>query len=439
MNFRELIKLLDEEGELVKVSKEVDPYLELAAVHSQLGEKPALYENVKESRYKVVAGICSSRKYFAKALGVGISEITKTLAEALKNPTEPKLVEKAPCQEVVERDVNLNSIPIPTHFETDGGPYITSAIAVVKDPDYGRNVCFHRLMKTSENTFTIRVVKDRGTDTALKKALAKGKELEIAFCIGAPIQAMLAAATSPPMDVDEFSVANALGEMSLVKCVTKDIEVPASSEIVLEGRITSKTDVEGPFVDLTNTLDIEREQPVVEIDCITHRKDALYHALLPAGPEHKLLMGMPREPTIFNEVNKVCACKEVLITPGGCSWLHAAIKIKKNSPDDGKKAIQAAFKGHTSLKHCVVVDEDINIHDPDQIEWAIATRFQADKDLVMMKKQPSSSLDPSAEKPEGKKAITTKVGIDATIPWGADKKKFERVNYRKIDLNNYGL
>ena len=422
MNFRELVSWLEANGELARV-----------------GEKAILYENVKGSEYKVVSGICSSRRYFAKALGVDENQLIKSMANAIEHPAKAELVENAPCQEVVERKANLNSLPILTHFETDGGPYITSAIAVIKDPKYGRNVCFHRLMKTGENTFTVRIVEGRGTDTALRAALSKGKELEIAFCIGAPIQAMLAAATSPPKGVDEFSIANALAKTPLVKCITKDLEVPASSEIVLEGRITGNKGIEGPFVDLTNTMDFERQQPVVEIDCITHRKDALYHALLPGGPEHKLLMGMPREPTVYNEVNKVCDCRDVLITPGGCSWLHAAIQIKKRAPDDGKKAIQAAFKGHKSLKHCVVVDEDVDIHDPSQVEWAIATRFQADKDILLMENQPSSSLDPSAEKPEGKKAITSKAGFDATIPWGKDKKEFKRVRYKKLSLNDYGL
>ena len=127
-------------------------------------------------------------------------------------------------------------------------------------------------------------------------------------------------------------------------------------------------------------------------------------------------MGMPKEPTIFNEVNKVCECKDVYITPGGCSWLHAVVQIKKKNHDDGKKAISAAFEGHKSLKHCVIVDDDIDIYNPHDVEWAIATRFQADKNVVILPNQPGSSLDPSGDLTEGKKATTCKMGLRRNNP-----------------------
>lgn len=232
-------------------------------------------------------------------------------------------------------------------------------------------------------------------------------------------------------------MANSLEETKLVKCKTINIEVPADSEFVLEGKITREKVKEGPFLDLTETYDRVREQPVIEIKKITHRKGAIFHALLPGKGEHKLLMGMPKEPTIFNEVNKVCKCKNVLITPGGTSWLHAIVQIKKEKEDDGKRAIEAAFRGHGSLKHCLIVDDDINIYDPSEIEWSIATRVQADKNITIMKDQPGSSLDPSAYQEEGKKALTAKAGVDATIPFGKTDKGFKKEKYNKIDLKNY--
>jgi 2,5-furandicarboxylate decarboxylase 1 len=136
-------------------------------------------------------------------------------------------------------------------------------------------------------------------------------------------------------------------------------------------------------------------------------------------------MGTPREPTIFNEVNKVTKCIDVLISPGGCSWLHGIIKIEKQSEEDGKKSIEAAFKGHSSMKHCFIVSEDINIFNPNEIEWSLATRFQADKDLIIMKNQKGSSLDPSAD---SNTRITTKCGFDLTKPIGKDK------DYKKVEF-----
>ena len=152
------------------------------------------------------------------------------------------------------------------------------------------------------------------------------------------------------------------------------------------------------------------------------KEGAAFHGLLPGGLEHKTLMGMPREPTIYKEVSKVCRVKDVYITPGGCSWLHGAVSIYKEGPEDGKKAIEAAFRGHKSMKHVFVVDDDIDIHNPNELEWAMATRFQGDRDMVL-KHEKGSSLDPSSDL---ETRMTTKIGFDLTIPWGRDKKDFQK-------------
>ncbi len=247
----------------------------------------------------------------------------------------------------------------------------------------------------------------------------------------------LAASMSPPPGVNELAVANALAPTPVVKCLTHDLYVPADAEIVLEGRITRQTVSEGPFMDLTETMDITRRQPVIEIDLITHRRDPIFHALLPGGLEHKLLMGMPKEPTIFAAVDQVTRCTGATITPGGASWLHAVVQIDKQGPDDGRLAIEAAFRGHGSLKHVWVVDTDVDIYDPAQVEWAMATRFQADRDLYVYANQPGSSLDPSGTHVPGRKSLTAKMGLDCTIPWGADSSQYERGEYGAVDLSRY--
>jgi len=367
-------------------------------------------------------------------LNIKKEQLLHKLFSAIENPLPPDVVEKGECQEIVEKDVDLTKLPIMRYTEKDGGKYIASAIAIIKDPELGRNTCFHRLMLLDKNKFVARIVEERGTDTALKKS---GGELDIAMCIGNSTAVLLAAATSLPKGVDELGMANALEKMELVKCKTIDVEVPRDCEIVLEGRITKEKASEGPFLDLTGIVDKVRQQPVIEVNCITHREKPIYQTILAGRNEHKFLMGMPREPTIFSEVNKVCECKDVYITPGGCSWLHAVVQIKKKSPDDGKKAIRAAFEGHRSLKHCVVVDDDINIYDQNDVEWAIATRFQADKAAVILPNQRGSSLDPSGDLTEGKKARTCKMGLDATIPIKETGKGFEKEGYRKVDLKKF--
>jgi len=434
VSLRDFIQQARQAGYLVEIHREVSPHLELARVAAALDGRPVLFHHVMGSRFPVVVGAGSAREYYAWACGVSSDRLLPMLASALEHPRPPEIVENGACQQVVESGVHLDCLPILTHLPTDSVPYITAGVAIIHDPDYGRNVSFHRLMVTGPRTVVARIVEGRGTDTAWRKAQGC---LPVAICIGNSLPVLLAASMSPPKGVDELGIANAMQPTRLVQCKTVDLQVPAESEFVLEGHITHQLADEGPFLDLTETMDFVRQQPVVVIDCITHRRDAIYQALLPGKLEHKLLMGMPREPTIFAAVSQVCECRDVVITPGGTSWLHAVVSIVKHGPEDGRRAIEAAFAGHGSLKHVVVVDDDINIHDPAEVEWAIATRFQANRDLVVLADQPGSSLDPSATHVPGQKTRTDKMGLDATIPWGGKRKEYERMPYEKVDAREY--
>ena len=433
MNLRFFLNKARESRLLTVVTDEVDPYLEMAQVISRLEGAPLLFERAKGYDCSVVASLCGARENLAVGLGVEVGQLLFTLADAVAHPSVPPVVESGPCQEVVEEQVDLETLPILTHLPQDAGPYITAAVAVTKDSDHGRNVSFHRLLRLDHSHLVARLVEGRGTDMLLKKSPG---DVEVAICIGNSLPVLLAAATTPSPDVDEFSIANALHPTTLVKCLTVDLEVPSDTEIVLEGHFTRATAPEGPFLDVTGTMDIVRQGPIVEVSCITRRHDAIYQALLPGGLEHKLLMGLPREPTIFAEVSKVCRCVNVLLTPGAGTWLHGVVQIRKQDADDGRRAIEAAFRGHPSMKHVVVVDEDIDIYDPAEVEWAIATRFQADRDLMVLENQPSSSLDPSATHAPGEKSRTTKMGLDATIPWrklsGETRTLEEREQFRRI-------
>jgi len=437
LGLRDFLELLQKSGELTRIAEQVSTEYELAGVIDALGERPVYFDNVTESAVPVVAGLVSSKELICRALGITREQLLPRLSSAIEGPVAPSLVKDAACQEVVYtgEDVDLAKLPIMRYTDKDGGKYITSAVSIVKDPQTGKqNMCFHRLMFKNRNHFIARIVENRGTDSILKKT---GGELDIAICVGNSTAVLLAAATSLPHGVDELGMANALERTDVVKCKTVDINVPADSEIVFEGKITNEKASEGPFLDLTGVVDRIRQQPVIGINCLTHRKNPIYQTILAGKNEHKFLMGMPKEPTIYNEVNKVCQCKDVYITPGGCSWLHAVVQIHKTNADDGRKAIFAAFEGHKSLKHIVVVDEDINIYDPHDVEWAISTRFQADKNLIVLSNQSGSSLDPSGDLSEGKKATTAKAGIDATTPLLTTGKGFKKEEYLKVDLKKY--
>ena len=434
MNLRNFLAKLEKENKLVRIKKEVSTKYEVANIIYSLDEKPVIFENVKGYDMPIFAGITSDRDIIAEGLGTTKEKLLLKLVDALRNPKKPKIVDKAPCQEVIIKNPDLSKLPILFHLDGDGGKYGSATVATIKDPETGRNVSYHRLMVIGKNKFTARLIKKRQTRTTYDKI---DGDLEMAVCIGNSVAVMVAASLGPPSGVDEFPIANALDKTDLVKCVTKDLEVPAESEIVIEGRLTRDLDREGPFVDLTETRDFERQEPVFVVDCITHRKDAMYQALIPGRFEHKILMGMPKEPTIYNEVSKIVDCKNVYVTMGGGSWLHGIVQIKKKHPDDGKKAIEAAFEGHKSMKHVTIVDDDVDIYNPLAVEWAMATRFQGDKDMIVKPDQPGSSLDPSGKHEEGKKTLTTKIGFDATIPSDVDKKKYEVVKYKKVDLNDY--
>lgn len=436
MDVRHFIEWAGDNEMLVEVNETVDTYLELARLIFALDGKPVLFRELDgHPDWRLLSGMCAQREHFAAALGCSVAELIPRMTEALDAPRTPPVLDQGPCQAVVE-SVDLVQLPIPRYHPEDGGLYVTAGVSVVKDPVLGRNISFHRLMVLDEKRFAARIVEGRGTHTALTRV---GGDLPIAIAVGAPIQVLLAAAMSPPKGVDELGIAHALAPTPLVRCQTIDLEVPADAELILEGRITDAVADEGPFPDLTGTMDRVRRQPVIEIDHVTHRRAPIFHALLPSGMEHKNLMGMPREPTIFAAVNEVCRCTGVYVTPGGMSWLHAVVQIDKQDADDGRRAIHAAFQGHTSLKHVVVVDRDVDAYDSGDVEWAIATRFQADRDLVVLRDQPSSSLDPSASQTPGHKARTAKMGLDATIPWGGARGGYERVPYQQVDLAEYGL
>ncbi|MDO8339682.1 MAG: UbiD family decarboxylase [Candidatus Burarchaeum sp.] len=435
MELREFLGQLEKTGELVVVKKEVSSNFEMSGVLKALDGKPVLFEKVKGSQFRTMGNIFSSRELIARSLGVRKEELVQKMMQAVEKPVAPAAyVGSPPCQEAVMDEVDLGKIPILMHCEKDGGPYISSGVIFAADKEYGRNCSFHRGMVIGKNRIVLRIL-PRHLNEFIKR---NGGELDVAMCIGLSADVMLCGATSVEIGVDELGIANTLGggNVKTARCKSVDVGVPAESEFVLEGRITKELHSEGPFVDLTETYDIVREQPVFEVRKITHRKDAIYQALLPGALEHKMMMGMPREPTIFREVGKVCDCADVCITPGGCSWLHGVVAIRKKNGEDGMKAIEAAFRGHQSMKHVVIVDADIDPSNPAEVEWAIATRFQFSEATVMSKREAGSSLDPSADP---KTRETSKVGIDATgqAKKGGEGKAFGRAEFPKVDISEY--
>ncbi|MBI5623759.1 MAG: UbiD family decarboxylase [Elusimicrobia bacterium] len=387
---------------------------------------PVLLKDVEGAR--VLGNIFPTRQALAESLGVRPESFLRDLDDLLAGRAH------RPGAGLTRRDrvygdcevplSRIRQVPFLTYYPSDGGPYLTAGVWIVKDPRLGVNLSYHRLMMVSPATGRVRVVENRGMDTAIRHA---GGKAEVAVCIGAPIHVLFGAALSPAMGVNELGLAARFGRVDLVRCKTVDLEVPADCEAVLEGRFTGRLAKEGPFVDITGTIDGVRRQPEFEVTRAAARKDPIHYTIVPGLADHKTLMGVPKELDIYREVSKECRCLDVRMTPGGSSWLHAVVKIDKRKADDGVRAARAAFRGHRSLKGCVVVDSDIALDRPEQVEWSLATRFQATKGLVVLADEPGSSLDPSASHVPGKKSRTAKMGLDATVPAGAPRGLFERI------------
>lgn len=421
MELAKFLNVLDQRGQLVKISRPVDPKYEVSTLMKMLDGRVLLFDHVKGFNMPIVANVCSTRDLVAIGLGASREQLIPRLTHAIDHPEKARTIEANGYQDI---GPDLSQLPILTHYPKDGGPYISSGIVACNDKEYGVNLSYHRAQVLDKDLLVLRIL-ERHFDSYIKRGLK-----EFAFCISSTVQVLVSAAISVDIGISEVDIANALEETPLVRV---DGHLVPPSDIVIIAELTGELRDEGPFLDLTETFDIIRKQRIAKVKKIFMRKGAMYHALLPGGLEHKVLMGMPREPTIYREVAKVCDAKDVLVTPGGCSWLHGVVSIHKKNPDDGRKAIEAAFKGHKSMKHVFIVDDDINIHDPNEIEWAMATRFQADKNMIT-KKEKGSSLDPSSDMDT---QMTCKVGFDLTTPEGG-KKEFRRPDLpMKLNVDDY--
>jgi anhydromevalonate phosphate decarboxylase len=423
---RKFIKAFEKEFKVINIEEQISTKYEVSRILKKYDKDIVIFKNIKESDMGIISGICNTREKIARSISTSVPEITSSIMNATENPTPIDYIEKTSKNFKKSMDADLTKLPVPIFYKKDGGPYLTAGVIIAKDPETGiRNASIHRMLVKDNNSLGVRIV-PRNLYTYYKKAEEMDHPLEIAIAIGMNPATLLASCTSIPITSDELEVANTFhkGEMKLIQCDTVDLEVP-ECEILLEGHILPyERAAEGPFVDLTDTYDIVRQEPIIKIGKMHIKNDPLYHAIMPAGNEHKLLQGMPQEPRIYKAVqNTIPTVRNVVLTEGGCCWLHAAISIQKQTPGDAKNVIMAALAAHPSLKHCVVVDEDIDIFNSNDIEYAIATRVKGDEDILIVPGARGSSLDPRAT-PDG---TTTKIGVDATTL--LDKKeKFERVS-----------
>tara|TARA_B100001248_G_scaffold97702_1_gene72533 strand:- start:1511 stop:2782 length:1272 start_codon:yes stop_codon:yes gene_type:complete len=392
------------------------------------GNEPLLFSEIIESPGQRAVTNILTRHRLCEAFNVEPGELIDILSWAMENPSDTVLVEadSAPVLENKMERTDISVLPIPRHYREDGGRYQSSSIIVAQ---YGmqRNTSFHRQLLKGPDRTTVRLV-PRHLRTMADQAFENNEDVPIVVVNGPDPLVLLAAAMSFNEPIDELRVASALHErlygakLGLVE-MPNGVQVPAESEYAMEARITTKLDDEGPYVDITGTVDDIRQEQVIEYDSIYHRNEPIFHALIPAGVEHMTLMGMPRAPTIKTAVSEVVTCTDVYLTDGGSGWLSSVVQIIPENSGDSMRAIEAALDGHKSMKQVIVVDTDIDVTNSTRVEWALMTRWQPDKDTLILSDQKGSSLDPSRS-PDG---TTSKIGIDATIDPGVDRSPFESV------------
>lgn len=432
---REFMKSLQAQGQLLKVEREVQAKHQLAAITDLVQkkhDKPLLFEKVTGSRFPVLTSVYSSRARLAQILGINPTDFCRkwhqltTLGTALKEPP----VRQVPLPRDLE-DVKVSDLPLITYSERDAGPYFTSAIFLAEEPETKvRNLSFHRSMYVSDEELRVRLAPRHHLTVYHEKAEKMGKPLEAAMLIGPPPQLFLTAATPLPYDADEVEVAAQLrGEpIEMRPCKHIGLKVPASTEIVIEGRfLPNERRPEGPFGEFMGYYVPVDNNAVFEVLGVTARPNAVFHSILCGSPEEVLTLEITIAANIFQRINAVLpGIVDVICLPFA---FHAVVQIRQQYEGHARQVLQAVLGAEpTWAKYVTVVDEDVNLYDFNDVFWAILTRARPDRDTIIVPETPTFYRDPH-------KDHWGRMGIDACVPY-ARRAEFERKRLVGVDQIN---
>ncbi|MPZ76412.1 MAG: UbiD family decarboxylase [Deltaproteobacteria bacterium] len=441
--FRSYLDALKNNNELIEIAKPIDAR-DIAALVPQ-SEQAILFTNVRGYSMPVASGLLQSRNRLALAMGVPYDKIEAKLRAAMDHPIEPQRVKDAPVKNAIRagKDVDLFDLPVPVFSVMDGGPMITGGIVIGEDPEFGMNAGIYRLMLKEKNITGIDIVTPNNLRKFAERALQQNRPLPISISIGTHPYELVAATFKANLGVNELTFAGGLRGEPLPLADGETIPVPciADAEIVLEGEILPEGWIhpEGPFCEFNRLMGGIHLNPRVRIKAILQRKDPIYYAL--HMPWENIWMSAPiYEAAAWRVLHEAgVQATAVNVTPGGCCHWHIVAAIRK-SPGDGKNAIMALLS-IADIKHVTIVDDDIDVFDATDVEWAVATRVQADRDVLIVSNARSKPLDPSLPPPAaGKIPTTAKMGIDATIPENVPASRYQRIvyyNQGKVELKNY--
>ena len=400
------------------VSRPVDPSYEITGLVAKLEKegrrRPVLlFENVRGTKFPVLTNLHASRGRLATAINAAPDQMLPTYLRAMERPVAPRVVATGPVKEVVRRggDVDLTTLPQIVHHERDAGPYVTAAISFAKDPSSETwNCAYNRLMIQGRDRTSIHLTLGKHLWEFHRIAEARGEPLPVAFAIGVHPAIALGALAIGSIDEDERAIMGALlGEpLELVKCETSDVLVPAHAEMILEGEILPTARVaEGPFGEFTGYSLGERQREVVRYTAITHRRDAMFQDITVAHLDHMLLSTIPMEANLYRAVRAMVPSVKAVRVPGPFTCYVA---IEQRLPGQAKNAIMAVLGADLYMKRVIVVDHDVDVFDDRQVNWALATRCQPDRDVTIVTNARGSDLDPSTRED----GYTAKWGVNAT-------------------------
>ena len=426
LSIREFLSSLEGEGDLVRIRDRVSTQYEIVALTRQASDQggPALlFENVDGSQFPVLSGLFGTQRRVAKALGVKSQELFKCYLEREGRQIEPQLVTESLSREVVwtGSQIDLTRLPILRHYEKDAGPYVTAGLQIAKDPSSGcRNVSIHRMLPVGKDRLTVFAPPGRHLRTIIERNEERGQGTPIATAIACSPAAQIGSQARATYGTDEFALAGGLigVPIRLARCATIDVEVPADSELVIEGvTIPGERAQDGPFGEYPGTYSDIKPAPVLKITAITFRKGALYQNTLTgmAMTENHFMMQPAATALAWREASRITPeIKAINVTSGGTCRHHVVVSLQKRHPAEARNVGLALLACGLGAKYVVVVDHDIDVFDPLQVEWAMNIRMQADKDVVIVPNLYSPTLDPSA--PASR--TSAKMLIDATAPLG---------------------
>lgn len=441
-----VIHFLQGQRQLVRVKTPVSHEYELAGVARRFeGGKPVLFTQVTGRPFPVLTGLYWNRDVLARIFNVPAERLpfyfADVVAEWQQAPVHPVVGSTGPVQEVVRSaGPLLADLPIPISGTREGGPYINAAVVIARDPDTGvRNASIMRFMVTAEDRLTCQMDLGRHLRDYYERAEARGLPLEVTINVGVGPAVHIASvvpASAAPIDTDELGIAShLLGEpLVLVPGKAVAVEAVADAQIAIEGELLPAVrEPEGPAAEVTGYYAQRDRRWVCRVKAVTHRRDPIWHHIIP-GREVYNAVGLMAEASIFRTVQRVVpALKGVVLTYGGCGFYHAVIQIQKTIEGIQRNAILATFAAFPSLKMVIAVDEDVNIYDPQDVEWALATRMRPDKDLIVVSDSRCHELNPTTDG-----GLGAKLGIDATAPF-PKQERFERIRFQAVDLADYQI